>query len=184
MGDQQVEGGEKERILRGEENQSTVHICIWRQHNETTKYCAKNVGISWGVKLFKVHCTHWWNYHSEAPILLLCAKIKKKKPSHLTPLHQCLATASWRSLWTQPTSLCVILTILVWPPAAFPLPPCFALACGLSQHQRLLSCFAASFFSATALLLKFLAKSSLTDSYIRSWLISFSGSDLKCPEMH
>jgi hypothetical protein len=28
MGDQQVEGGEKERILRGEENQSTVHICI------------------------------------------------------------------------------------------------------------------------------------------------------------
>jgi hypothetical protein len=119
------------------------------------------------------------------PLYYYCVlRLKKKKPSHLTPLHQCLATASWRSLWTQPTSLCVILTILVWPPAAFPLPPCFALACGLSQHQRLLSCFAASFFSATALLLKFLAKSSLTDSYIRSWLISFSGSDLKCPEMH
>jgi hypothetical protein len=57
--------GAKEGILKGKKDQSMLHVYVWRQHNETNQW--ENGNIIEGVNLFKVHCTHIWNYHNETP---------------------------------------------------------------------------------------------------------------------
>jgi hypothetical protein len=41
---QQEDEGEKERLPRGEEDQSTLQIYVWRQHNETYQTLKKEGG--------------------------------------------------------------------------------------------------------------------------------------------
>jgi hypothetical protein len=66
--------GEKERILRGTEDQT--------QHNKTHQTLfyrggggKGNENIMEGVNLFKVHSTHVWNYHNKIPSYYYCMLI-------------------------------------------------------------------------------------------------------------
>jgi hypothetical protein len=37
-----------------------------------------NGNIMEGMNLFKVHCTHVWNYHSEVPLIINACKYETK----------------------------------------------------------------------------------------------------------
>jgi hypothetical protein len=68
-------GGAKERILRGEEDQNTLHIYVQRLCNKTHQILKRREGkengnIMEGVNLFKVHCKYVWNYHNEPPHII------------------------------------------------------------------------------------------------------------------
>lgn len=79
------EGGGKERILKGKENGSTLHIYMRRQLNETRNTVWKREErdkweweYNGGVNLFKVLCTRVWNYHSQISADYQCIINKKK----------------------------------------------------------------------------------------------------------
>jgi hypothetical protein len=71
-------GGEpKERILRGAESGSSLHVYKWRQHNETHqtlwkkgKWEKEDGNKMEGVNLFKVHGTLVWNFTSPPPHII------------------------------------------------------------------------------------------------------------------
>jgi hypothetical protein len=70
------EGG-KERILRGEEDQNTPYVYVQRQHNETfQKLIKRGMRGGNGKIMLKVHSTHVWNYHNEAPSYKKCILIQ------------------------------------------------------------------------------------------------------------
>jgi hypothetical protein len=55
-----------------------LHVHVKKQQIKPTKHCANreqveggNDNIMEGVNLFKIYCTHGWNYHNELPPILL-----------------------------------------------------------------------------------------------------------------
>jgi hypothetical protein len=53
------------------EDQNTLYVLVWKQHNEIHQTLLKEGGggrkkeeENERVNLLKVHCTHVWNYHS------------------------------------------------------------------------------------------------------------------------
>jgi hypothetical protein len=65
----------KERILKSEEDESTLHIHIWSSIMKPSKHCLKageDGGREWrytgGSRLFRVHCMCEWNYHKKSNV--------------------------------------------------------------------------------------------------------------------